>query len=133
MGSSCDRLNIMGNDTSNPRVAESFLRPLQRLLKQRGLKISDRSIRGFLEDIDQAAPWFGVTGDVNLPCWVKLGQDLEKAKAEGKLWPGTKPLWRLIRSCLKDGTCIEIVSESAELSLPTRIACQNQIAKRREN
>ncbi|KAK7812252.1 hypothetical protein U0070_024406 [Myodes glareolus] len=102
----------MGNDTSNPRVAESFLHPLQRLLKQRGLKISDRSIRGFLEDIDQAVPWFGVTGDVNLPCWVKLGRDLEKAKAEGKLRPGTKPLWQLIRSCLKDGTCIEIVSES---------------------
>ncbi|KAL6091910.1 hypothetical protein STEG23_030277, partial [Scotinomys teguina] len=65
----------------------------------------------FLEDIDQAAPWFGALGDVNLPCWEKLGRDLIEAKGKGELRPGTLPLWRMIRYCLKDGKCVDILRE----------------------
>ncbi|KAL6030684.1 hypothetical protein STEG23_037410 [Scotinomys teguina] len=101
----------MGNNNSSPQTVSSFFRPIQRLLKQQELKISDRTVKGFLEDIDQAAPWFGASGDVNLPCWEKLGRDLTKAKGEGILRPGTLPLWRMIRSCLKDGKCIDIIHE----------------------
>ncbi|KAL6029890.1 hypothetical protein STEG23_036786 [Scotinomys teguina] len=92
-------------------MMNSFLRPIQRLLKQRDLKVSDRTIKGFLEDIDQAAPWFRVSGDVNLPCWDKLGRDLTEAKGKGELRSGTLPLWRLIRYCLKEGKCVDILHE----------------------
>ncbi|KAL6094192.1 hypothetical protein STEG23_017834 [Scotinomys teguina] len=84
------------------------------MLKQRDLKVSDRTIKRFLEDIDQVAPWFGVSGDVNLPCWEKLGQDLTEAKRKGELRPGTLPLWRMIRYCLKDGKCIDILREGCQ-------------------
>ncbi|KAL6085513.1 hypothetical protein STEG23_027198 [Scotinomys teguina] len=92
-------------------MMNSFLRPIQRLLKQRDLKVSDRTIKGFLEDIDQAAPWFRVSGDVNLPCWDKLGRDLTEVKERGELRSGTLPLWRLIRYCLKEGKCVDILHE----------------------
>ncbi|KAL6084241.1 hypothetical protein STEG23_001727 [Scotinomys teguina] len=92
-------------------MVNSFLHPIQRMLKQRDLKVSDRTIKGFLEDIDQAAQWFRASGDVNLPCWEKLGWDLTEAKGRGELRPGTLPLWCLIRYCLKDGKCIDILHE----------------------
>ncbi|KAL6085286.1 hypothetical protein STEG23_028351 [Scotinomys teguina] len=101
----------MGNSGSSPQMVNSFLHPIQRMLKQRDLKVSDHTIKGFLEDIDQAAPWFGALGDVNLPCWEKLGRDLIEVKGKGELRPGTLPLWRMIRYCLKDGKCVDILRE----------------------
>ncbi|KAL6090299.1 hypothetical protein STEG23_029487 [Scotinomys teguina] len=92
-------------------MVNSFLRPIQRMLKQRDLKVSDRTIKGFLEDIDQAAPRFRASGDVNLPCWEKLGRDLTEAKGRGELWSGTLPLWRMIRYCLKEGKFVDILCE----------------------
>ncbi|XP_041488581.1 igE-binding protein-like [Microtus oregoni] len=88
-----------------------FSRPIQRLLRDRDLKISEGTIRKFLEDVDRVAPWFGGSGDINLPCWNKLGRALETAKAEGKLRPGSHPLWKLVRACLRDGKCVEAVKE----------------------
>ncbi|KAL6036026.1 hypothetical protein STEG23_018112, partial [Scotinomys teguina] len=92
-------------------MVNSFLHPIQRMLKQRDLKVSDRTIKGFLEDIDQAALWFRASGDVNLPCWEKLGRDLTEVKGKGELQPGMLPLWRMIRYCLKDGKCVDILRE----------------------
>ncbi|KAL6091276.1 hypothetical protein STEG23_032277 [Scotinomys teguina] len=92
-------------------MVNSFLRPIQRMLKQQDLKVSDHTIKGFLEDIDQASPWFGASGDVNLPCWEKLGWDLTEAKGRGELWLGTLPLWHMIRYCLKDWKCVDILHE----------------------
>ncbi|KAL6084267.1 hypothetical protein STEG23_000770 [Scotinomys teguina] len=92
-------------------MVNSFLRPIQRMLKQRDLKVSDRTIKGFLEDINQAAPWFRASGDVNLPCWDKLGRDLTEAKGKRELRPGMLPLWLMIRYCLKDGKCVDILQE----------------------
>ena len=101
----------MGNVASGPAGMAPFLRPIQRLLRDRDLKISEGTVRKFLEDVDRVAPWFGGSGDINLPCWNKLGRDLETAKAEGKLRPGTHPLWKLVRACLRDGKCVEAVKE----------------------
>ncbi|KAL6033119.1 hypothetical protein STEG23_035692 [Scotinomys teguina] len=92
-------------------MVNSFLHPIQRMLKQRDLKVSDCTIKGFLEDIDQAAPWFGALGDVNFPCWEKLGRDLIEAKGKRELRPGTLPLWCMICYCLKDGKCVDILRE----------------------
>ncbi|KAL6045537.1 hypothetical protein STEG23_026293 [Scotinomys teguina] len=101
----------MGNSGSSPQMMNSFLRPIQHMLKQWDLKVSDRTIKGFLEDIDQAAPWFRASGDVNLSSWEKLGQDLTEAKGRGELRSGTLPLWRLRRYCLKEGKCVDILHE----------------------
>lgn len=75
----------MGNAASGSGNVSPFLRPLQRLLRTRDLKVSDGTLRKFLEDVDQAAPWFAGLGDINLPCWEKLGKDLEAAKEQGTL------------------------------------------------
>ncbi|KAL6085310.1 hypothetical protein STEG23_020289 [Scotinomys teguina] len=89
-------------------MVNSFLCPIQRMLKQRDLKVSDSTIKGFLEDIDQAAPWFGASGDVNLPCWEKLGRDLTESKGRGEL-------------------------RAIGLSQHIEIACQNQIVRKEGN
>lgn len=38
-----------------------------------------------------------------------MGKDLDKEPTEGKLKPGSKPLWRMVRACLKDKRCEEVV------------------------
>ena len=99
----------MGNSSSLDPSPCDFIDPIQGLLKQRGLHISSRTIRAIVRDIDKFAPWFAASGDLNLACWDKLGRDLERAKAEDKIGRGTYPLWRLVRSCLRDGQGTEFL------------------------
>ena len=84
-----------------------FVSPIQALLKERGLRISERTVKSVLKDIDECAPWFAVSGDLNLPCWEKLGRDLDAAKANQQLKSGTLPLWRVVHACLRDGKHVE--------------------------
>lgn len=57
---------------------------------------------GFLHEVDLAAPWFAVSGSLNIPCWDKLGGDIERAQHQNQISGGTLPLWRIIRACLED-------------------------------
>ena len=85
----------MGNGQSTPLVG-----PVQALLKERGLKISESTVSGFLREIDRLAPWFAPTGSLTLPSWEKLGRDIVREQAEGKVKTGTRPLWKLIKASL---------------------------------
>lgn len=52
----------MGTGQSTPLVG-----PVQTLLKERGLKISESTVRGFLKEIDRLAPWFAPARSLTLP------------------------------------------------------------------
>ncbi|KAL1765993.1 endogenous retrovirus group K member 24 Gag poly protein-like, partial [Sigmodon hispidus] len=51
---------------------------IQAILSSQGLKLSHRTISQLLENIESSAPWFEVSGSLNIPSWEKLGRDLEK-------------------------------------------------------
>ena len=82
----------MGNGQSTPLVG-----PVQALLKERGL--------------NRLAPWFAPTGSLMLPSWEKLGRDIVREEAEGKVRAGTRPLWKLIKACIQDKKCEPAVKE----------------------
>jgi protein O-GlcNAc transferase len=74
--------------------------PVQALLKEWGLKISESTVSRFLKEIDRLAPLFAPTGSLMLPRWEKLGKDIAREEAEGKVRAGTRPLWKLIKACI---------------------------------
>ncbi|XP_066869793.1 uncharacterized protein [Kogia breviceps] len=98
----------MGN-SSSAETAIEFHEPIQALLRDRGLKLSQKAINKLLQDIDGAAPWFAVSGSLTVPSWEKLGRDLTEHSKLGELSRCTLPLWRLIHSCLKGGGCEDII------------------------
>ena len=100
----------MGNNPSTD-PATAFYEPIQALFKNRGLKLSHRTISRLLRDIEDSAPWFGVSGSLTVPSWEKLGKDLDRRHDEGTLSQGTLPLWRMIYTCLKEGKCEDIIQQ----------------------
>ncbi|XP_021069978.1 igE-binding protein-like [Mus pahari] len=100
----------MGNSPSAHMV-----RALQALLKERDLKVSEENLRSFLKEVDRVAPWFVHTGSLTPPCWEKLGRDIDREAEERKLKPGTRPLWKLVRACLQDKKCEDLVREGQRL------------------
>ena len=97
----------MGASSSHP-----LCQALQQLLRLRGLKLRQKTLMGFLEDIDLAAPWFAVSGNLNTSCWDKLGKDLERGLRLDVIGQGTYSLWRIIRACLDDQKYTRAVKES---------------------
>ena len=100
----------MGTGQSTPLVG-----PVQTLLKERGLKISESTVRGFLKEIDRLAPWFAPNGWLTLPSWEKLGRDIAREEAEGKVKAETRPLWKLFKACIQDKKCEPAVKEGQRL------------------
>ncbi|XP_066873418.1 igE-binding protein-like [Kogia breviceps] len=98
----------MGNSSSVEPAIE-FHEPIQDLLRDRGLKLSQKTINKLLQDINGATPWFAVSGSLTVPSWEKLGRDLTEHNKLGELSRGTLPLWRLIHSCLKGGGYEDII------------------------
>lgn len=94
----------MGNSHSTP-----LLSALQELLGQCKLKIEKKILLSFLDECNRCAQWFRVSGSFTLRAWDKLGKDLDRETTEGKLKPGAKPLWRMVRACLEDKRCEEAV------------------------
>ena len=70
---------------------------LRLVLRQRGLKISTKTLEGFVKEIDRIAPWFAFSGSFTIPSWEKLRGDLVGEQENGKLKAGTMPLWKLVR------------------------------------
>jgi hypothetical protein len=77
----------MGTSQSMPLVG-----PVQALLRERGLKVSESTVRGFLREIDRLTPWFAPTGSLTLHSWEKLGRDIAREEAEGNVKAGTRKL-----------------------------------------
>lgn len=49
--------------------------------------------------------------------WEKLVKDLDREYQEGKLKPGTRPLWRMVRACLEDKRCEEAIKAGQKVLL----------------
>ena len=79
------------------------------VLRQRGLKITTKTLEGFVKEIDRIAPWYACSGSLTIASWEKLKGDLVREQQNGKLKAGTMPLWKLVRSCLKDEECQQMV------------------------
>ncbi|KAL6035883.1 hypothetical protein STEG23_017722 [Scotinomys teguina] len=85
---------------------------LWELLKSKNLKIKKSTLERFLEECDAVAPWFAVSGSLTVPCWDKLGRDLDFAAEQGTLRAGVRPIWKMVRGCLEDQRCSEAIEHS---------------------
>nr|AAC14131.1 putative retrovirus-related gag protein [Rattus norvegicus] len=117
----------MGSSHSSP-----LLTALQELLNRRKLKVERKILSSFLDECDRCAPWFIVSGSLTLRAWDKLGRDLDKEATEGKLRPGSKPLWRIVRACLEDKRCEEVVRTVRESLQSIKKVCQREKRSQRK-
>ena len=108
----------MGTGQSTPLVGL-----VQALLKERGLKISESTVRGFL---NRLAPWFAPTGSLTLPSWEKLRREIAREEAEGKVKIGTRPLWKLIKASLSRTNVSQLLRKGSDFCRNTRKVCQKQ-------
>ena len=90
-------------------ASHSVVTALRSVLKQRGLKVTTKTLEGFANEVDHKAPWYACSGSLTIPSWEKLKGDLVRELENGKLKAGTMPLWKLIRPCLKDEECQQVV------------------------
>ena len=90
-------------------ASHSVVTTLPLVLKQCGLKVATKTLEGFVKEVDRIAPWFACSGTLTIPSWEKLKGDLVRELENGKLKAGTMPLWKLLRSCLKDEECQQVV------------------------
>lgn len=81
-------------------TSHSVVTALRSVLRQCGLKITTKTIDGFVKEIDRIAPC--VLRVINYCSWEKLKGYIVREQQNGKLKAGTMPLWKLVRSCLTD-------------------------------
>ena len=96
-------------------ASHSVVTTLRSVLRKRGLKVSTKTLEGFVKEIDHIAPWFACSGSLTIPSWEKLGGDLVGEQENGKLKAETMLLWKLIRSCLKDEECQQVVKAGQKI------------------
>lgn len=95
--------------------SQSIQTSLENLLKKRDLKLGDKVLKHFVEEVDRVAPWYAVSGSLTLASWKKLGKDLDLCP---DLRMGTKAVWKMIKNCLEDETCEE-VRKKGQIALET--------------
>jgi hypothetical protein len=84
-------------------------------------------VRGFLKEIDRLAPLFAPTGSLMLPSWEKLGRDIVREEAEGKVKTGTRLLWKLIKASLsKTRNVSQLLRKGSDFCRSPREAYQKQ-------
>nr|XP_034367595.1 igE-binding protein-like [Arvicanthis niloticus] len=83
----------------------SVIMVLQSLLQQHELKVCTKTLEGFVKEVDRMVPWYICSGSLTLTSWDKLEGDLIRETQNGKLKPGTRPLWKLVRSFLQHEKC----------------------------
>ena len=95
--------------------SHSVVTTLQSVLRQSGLKVTTKTLEGFVKEVDHIALWFACSGSLTIPSWEKLKGNLVGELENGKLNAGTMPLWKLIRSCLKDEECQQVVKAGQKI------------------
>ena len=91
--------------------SQSVIIALETVLKQRDIKIANRTLKNFIKEIDRVAPWYLGSGSLTLASWNKLGKDLDRKLVDGDLRQGTKAIWKLVKNCLEDEACRAVVAE----------------------
>jgi hypothetical protein len=79
------------------------------------LKVFTKTLEGFVKEIDRIAPWFACSGSLTIPSWEKLRGDLVGEQEKGKLKAEIMPVWKLIRSCLQDKECQQVVKAGQKI------------------
>ena len=69
-------------------ASHSVVTALRSVLRPRGLKVSTKTLEGFVKEIDRIAPWFACSGSLTIPSWEKLRGDLVREQENGKLKAG---------------------------------------------
>lgn len=89
-----------------------FLTALQALLKEKGIKISQTTLRDFFDLVQQLCPWFPECGSVNTGDWQRVGQTLKnELKIRGDVLPSTTwSTWSCIKEVLDPTDSIEVIS-----------------------
>lgn len=90
-------------------ISHSIVVALRSVLKQCGLKITTKTLEGFVREIDRVVPWYACSGSLTVASWDKLKGDLVREQQKGKLKAGIMPLWKLVKSCLTDEDCQQMV------------------------
>lgn len=96
--------------------SHSIFTTLDTVLRQRDIKVGQRTLKNFIEEVDRVAPWFVVSGSFDLPSWSKLGRDLTGAHKRKDLRMGTLAIWKLVKNCLLDENC-ESAVKSGRITL----------------
>ena len=92
--------------------SQSIVTALNSLLKQREIKMTQRTLKHFVKEVDRVAPWFVCSGSLTLASWNKLGADLDRQE---DLRQGTKVVWKMVKNCLEDEKCRAVVAEGREI------------------
>jgi hypothetical protein len=79
-------------------ISHSIVVALHSVLKQRGLKIANKTLEGFVREIDHVTPWYACSGLLTVSSWDKLKGDLVREQQNGKLKAGIMPLQKLVKS-----------------------------------
>lgn len=90
-----------------------FLPSLQALLKERGSRVSRKTLQGFFEVVRDLCPWFPKEGSVDLEHWHHVGQEIKNqifARGTAAVPEGTMNLWSQIRDLLDPKHSIELLS-----------------------
>jgi hypothetical protein len=107
--------------------------PVQALLKERGLKISESTVSRFLKEIDRLALWFAPTGLLRLPSWEKLRKEILREEAEGKVKTGTRLLWKLTKASLsRTRNVSQLLRKGSDFYRSTKEAYQKQREMKRK-
>ena len=96
-------------------ASHSVVTTLWSVWRKHGLKVSTKTLEGFVKEIDRIAPRFACSRSLTIPSWEKLRGDLVGEQENGKLKAGTMPLWKLIRLCLKDEECQQVVKAGQKI------------------
>ena len=65
--------------------SHSVVTTLQSVLRQSGLKVTTKTLEGFVKEVDHIALWFACSGSLTIPSWEKLKGDLVRELENGKL------------------------------------------------
>jgi hypothetical protein len=77
-------------------TTHSVVTALWSVLRQYGLKITTKTIEGFVKEIDCIVPWYACSGSLTIASWEKLKGDLVREQQNGKLKAGSMSLWKLV-------------------------------------
>ena len=62
--------------------SQSVVTAMEAVLKQRDIKIANRTLKNFVKEVDRVAPWYACSGSLTLASWNKLGRDLVRRMEE---------------------------------------------------
>ena len=103
---------------SESKQENMFLSVFKHMLAEKGLKVSEKTLKDFLDFIKKVSPWFPEEGTLALPDWKRIGKEMREhveTHGEGELPNYAYPLWLQMKELLTNGSDFEgLVHETSE-------------------